>query len=223
MGDMADHLAWAAPDNEPACFLRVSDHTYWCGKTPLLGVGQILEINGLKVHWKDAPESMQFGSDVHFATQLDDEGNLDEESVSSEIMGCIQGWRQFKKDFQVVIEQREQPVFRPDLGAAGTPDAIITMTYQKARVSAIPDIKTGSSGLQPWWAWQTAVYAVLLDTVASKRLVVHLEANGRYKIHWFNDILGDRAVFQAALLIARVKQEIEKGKGNQDGSKRKKE
>lgn len=185
-----------------------SEHRYWyadeSGERRLVGVTEALSLAGLTPTYPEG--AGDFGTLVHAATVLDDEGDLDESSISERALGMVKGWRKFRKEWSFVPEMRERTIYRDDIGAAGTLDAAGVLIFQRKTCLAIVDIKTGQPC--PTWAWQLAGYATLIDGLSYKRVAVQLKADGTYKLHWFDNIMADRAVFNAALLIARVKLEV---------------
>lgn len=64
------------------------------------------------------------GSYVHLATHLDDQGELDEDTLDPGLVGYVESWRRFKAESGFVVEISEVPMVNPSLGYCGTPDVI---------------------------------------------------------------------------------------------------
>ncbi len=154
----------------------------------------------------------QRGHDVHLATQLDDEGDLDEDSVP-ELMGYVRAWRKFRADFEFETHYIELRVYHPMLLYAGTLDryGAVTMTVGRKRVKVplLLDIKSGVGDRTH--GPQTAAYLAALATRhhgadVARRACVYLADDGTYKTEFFGDYQEDFGLFVAALTIMRWKE-----------------
>lgn len=184
-------------------------HTYWHGKTRLLGVSEIIAAAGLKSFDGIAPEVLekarQRGIDVHAACRYLIEGDLDWATVSTEVEPYVRAWERFRLDvgtagFEIV--ENETPVYCPDFGAAGTPDLVFRInggegildlkTYQ-------PDAVTGV---------QTAGYAEIKyggrPPANLRRWGLWLKDNGKYSLTEYKAAT-DSTIFYSALAIANFK------------------
>ena len=192
-----------APDFE----FRVKDHTYWHGSARLFSVTEVLDLVGLIPSFCKEEERAHEGKAAHFACQLEDEGDLREDTVHPVIVPYLEAWRRFKNECGFKPEIIEKPFFREDIGLAGTPDRL-GFAFEKP---VIIDIKTGQP--QAYWAWQLAGYSLLTEA-GRLRYSVQLTKEGKYKLHRYDNPARDRSIFQSALVIARVKGELYGSNGN---------
>ena len=128
------------------------------------------------------------GTAVHFATELDDQDDLDEESLSPEIKGYLDGWRRFKAEHNFVPESIEQQLYHPTHWYAGTIDRCGLVDGERFTI----DIKTRIE-IPAVVGIQLAAYNELLreNGVVDRRkklgnMAVQLLPNGQYKIHPFS-------------------------------------
>lgn len=142
------------------------------------------------------------GTRVHLATELDDEGSLDEASVADDVRPYLEAWRAFKRDRLVAVLASEQRVYNITGNYAGTLDRIIGMDGEEWLI----DIKT-SVEIPASVGPQTAAYKAATGNDKLRRGVVQLKADGTYR---FKELDGakDWVVFQACNLIHRYKQEV---------------
>ena len=184
-----------------------SDHSYWLGKTRLIGVSEAIQSAGLTDFSKIAPDVLeharQRGTAVHQACHFMDEGDLDWATVTPEIEPYVRAWERFKKETGVELLGIEKPLFHATLGFAGTPDRVVNLYPHKGIIDLktyAPDVVTGI---------QLAGYSYLelgqqspLD--APKRWGLWLKDDGKYQLTEFTD-RGDEAVFLSCLTIAKFK------------------
>ena len=131
------------------------------------------------------------GTQVHTATQMDDEDELDEDSLDDvygfapgEMVSYLEGWRQFRKDYEFVPTLIEEPLYHKAHLYAGRIDRAGTMMYNRRKTKAISEIKTGASVGAT--AEQTAGQAHLLENPPSwTRFEVRLMRDGKYKLTEF--------------------------------------
>ena len=139
-----------------------------------------------------------FGNAVHKATELDDLGTLDINTVDPAIAPYLEGWRKFKKDYNMSFQPHEieHRLISKRYGFNGTPDRWSTPK------STLIDIKTSTS-MTPATAIKTMSYKMLVEEnfpiKIKKRIGVQLTEKG-YKITPYNDS-SDKAVFLACLHI----------------------
>jgi hypothetical protein len=124
------------------------------------------------------------GSRVHLATELDDEGDLNEEWAEEVgMMGYVLGWRKFKRDHGLVTEAREQRIYHPLHRYAGTLDVLGKMLWPVGRIRrecrTLLDIKSGVK--DPTHAMQTAGYSAPIGH-RGKRGCVYLTEDGKYEL-----------------------------------------
>lgn len=178
-------------------------HCYLLDGQRLPSVTQVLHSAGI-VNYNYLPPDdrerlMTRGRAVHTATHFDDEGDLDETTLSAEIGGYLEGWRKFRRDAAFVPELIEHAGCNLKLRFAGTLD------------------RTGSNGLGPKWlldiktgtalpfvALQLAAYASFFEHPgAFRRVSVELHPDGTYRLQEFrcSDYQRDINIFTAALAV----------------------
>lgn len=130
---------------------------------------------------KDVLErASEFGTHVHLATELDDQGILDEASLDPALAPYLAAWRVFKRESGFTITSTEERVYHARLGYAGTLDRRATRRYRDALIdikSGIVPISTGP---------QTAAYArAVADMGGPRNLLrycVQLRREGTYRL-----------------------------------------
>lgn len=184
-----------------------ADHSYWLGKTRLLGVTEVLQLAGLKDLSRIDPGVLEHaskrGTAVHAACHYLDDGDLNWATVSPEIEPYIRAWERFKKETGVELLGIEKPIYHATLGFAGTPDRIVNLYPHKGIIDLKtykPDVVTGV---------QLAAYSYLEfgpkpSFDAQKRWGLWLKDDGKYSLTEYTD-RGDEAVFMACLTIAKWK------------------
>lgn len=116
------------------------------------------------------------GSVVHAITQLEDENDLDEESVDPSFSGWLEAYRRFKRETGFIPEAIEQPVFNPFLKYCGTLDRSGKLASGRP---ALLDLKTGD--VNKITRYQTVAYlGCLSQPFQYTRLAVGLKPNGKY-------------------------------------------
>lgn len=141
----------------------------------------------------------EFGSHVHAACDLDNRGELDEDSLDPRLADYLAGWRKFLRESKGRVVHSEQIVFHERLMYAGTLDAVVNINGRDTLV----DIKSGAipRSVGP----QTAAYAEALRHTTSQkisaRLCVQLLAND-YKTQALNDP-ADWSVFVSCLNLTK--------------------
>lgn len=192
------------PDTTPLLTFDDATHTYRVGQMVLPSVTQVLAEAGLwtpvaAAFGADMEYARQLGTAVHEATQMDDEGDLDEETVAADVLPYLDAWRKFRTDMQPEVLAVEKRVWHPQYRYAGTIDRILKVNDYPTVV----DIKTGAP--HPATAVQTAAYRECLAT-PHRRASVHLTKEGTYKIEFYPSRT-DFGVFLAALTVANWKRE----------------
>lgn len=145
-----------------------------------------------------------FGSAVHKATELDDLHTLNIDTVSEPILPYLEGWRQFKKDYNLTFSpsEIEHRMVSKKYGFNGTPDRWHT---QKG---ILVDIKSSTVMYQST-SIQTMAYQMLVEEnfgiKITKRLGVQLlgiaTPGGKfYRIEPYTE-KSDKAVFLSCLNI----------------------
>lgn len=175
-------------------------HVYEIDGVRVPSVTQVLAEAGL---WRPAPGVSQadldftrgLGTAVHLATAMDDEGELDEDSVALTVSPYLEAWRRFRSDLKPEILVIEEQVVNPDYRYAGTVDRVVRLQGR----TTILDIKTGSP--HPSTALQTAAYA-RCGRIGANRMAVYLTKEGKYKAETHSD-QSDWNIFAAALAVVQ--------------------
>lgn len=175
-------------------------HRYFIGSREVLSVTTVLEEAGISKPFYGGARGRFYaarGTAVHTATQLDDEDDLDEDTLDEQLLGYLEGWREFRRISGFEPTLIEQTVADPLLGYAGTLDRVGMMGGRLVLI----DIKTGS--VPKWAGPQTGAYGRLILKPVD-RYVVRLEDTGRYSLTPFTD-RGDADTFLHALGVVHWK------------------
>lgn len=180
------------------------DHTYWEGDIRVPGVSEIIEGAGLtdvnaKQHYTKFHADR--GRAVHKACELLDKGILDESSLDPEIVGYVDAYKKFTKEYEPIWTQIEHKIFDHSLFYAGTMDRC--GTFNNGLV--ILDIKTGQKA--KWHAVQLALYALPSlehDLRVIKLYGLYLKQNGSFKAG--RDLIDytDPEIFRVAEAATRI-------------------
>lgn len=168
-------------------------HYYFMGGRRICGVTDSLTGVGIN-DWSDVPEDVlqaaqERGEQVHHARHLDDDDELDESSLTEEVLAHLEGWRRFRTETQFEPLLSEQLVYAPpDNGrimlCGGTLDALGIVPNPPRLV--LTDVKTGTR-IPPGVGPQTAAYAEMLRMLGiadpAERWCVQTFRTGRYKVH----------------------------------------
>jgi len=180
-------------------------HRYYLGGVRLPGVTSVLESAGLIDYsflGARREEYLARGRAVHEATQADDLGGLDEEGLSAEILGYLEGWRAFRRDYGFVAHLIEHRVCNKAYGYAGTLDRVGRVRNGTA---IILDLKSGVAPAAV--RYQLAAYAACLPHPRTRlRRCVELHSDASYRVIGFetSDYWRDFRIFAAALRGAMV-------------------
>lgn len=129
------------------------------------------------------PIHAERGRAVHLATQLWDEGDLDESSLDADVKAKLEGWKKFRQDtgFKPDMELREKPIVDRLYLFGVTPDA----PGMIGRESVLVELKSGQvdkkSAQIQMAAQQLALQSETGSFFASMRIVQLLP--GDYKIY----------------------------------------
>lgn len=166
-------MACAAPD----LHFDEASHTYRLGGVRLPSVTQVLdplqELDGIPRHILQA--AAEFGTNVHAACHLDNQGVLDEDALDPALRPYLAAWRKFLADFKGVVVSSEMRVVNPQLRYAGTLDSIVRIKG----VHWLTDIKA-TAAIPRTVGPQTAAYAHAYGDPRIKRRVVQLLGDGNY-------------------------------------------
>jgi hypothetical protein len=184
---------------EPALTFDAATHVYRYGGRVVPSVTQIL---GMLNDFSSVPpeklaRAANFGRHVHAAIDLDNRGELDEESLDPRLLLYLKQWRRFLDETGFIVTGSESLVYNRRLKYAGTLD--VSGTWRDA--SWVVDVKTGAvpKSVGP----QLAAYQHALDPAPKKRLCVALTGDN-YKLIPCEDP-SDFSIFQSALNIWRFK------------------
>ena len=189
-----------------APFRRDPDHSYWLGARKLPGVTRVLDAAGAS-KYEGVPRSVladraDFGTRVHLATWYDDEGDLDESTVTPDVLGCVVAWRKFRAEAKFEPSAAELAVYSEQYRYGGTLDRVGVF---HGTISGLVDIKAVRT-LQPATALQTAGYARAASEMgafdAIERYAVQLFEDGTYKAQPYDDP-ADFSDFLCALRLWR--------------------
>lgn len=173
-------------------------HEYLVGGRVVPSVTQVLSIlqDFGAVPADVLARAAEFGTHVHQAVHMSNEGTLDEASLDPALAPYLADWRSFLRDMADEVSQSELRLAHPRLGYAGTLDTVVAIKGKPVLV----DVKTGvvPRTVGP----QLAAYKVLLEDTfpgfrVHRRLCVQLTGAG-YRIHECKDP-ADWSVFISAL------------------------
>lgn len=177
-------------------------HEYKYDGVVLPSVTQILENVGLSdfsaVNSRVMQIAQERGSFVHLATQLFDQGELDESTVDPELSGYLDGWKAFVSDFKPKFTAIEKMICNLDFGFAGTLDRIAVIKRKKTLI----DIKTGVKSKAH--EVQHGGYSLIEPVNAA--WTVYLSQNGKYTVE-IHDLPRAKRTFLAALTIYKYKKQ----------------
>jgi hypothetical protein len=161
-------------------------HSYRFDGEPVPGVTSILKpISDFSFVDHDVlAAASAFGTAVHRACELDDLGQLDEETLDDALAPYLAGWRRFCADHAAAWERIEDKVYHQTLRYAGTLDR-----YGKLQGKPwVVDIKT-STTLMPSVGPQLAAYKNAIPGVLplTGRMAVQLKGDGTYVAKSYTD------------------------------------
>jgi len=147
------------------------------------------------------------GTAAHLACELDDLGELDEESLDPILVGYLQAWRGFKDATGAIVIANECRLYHPRLNYAGTLDRLLSIGGNLWLV----DLKTSADPV-PSYGVQLAAYAELLKSSDAqlvpqepRRASLHLRDDGTHKLHEFKNP-NDWPAFVACLSLYQWKE-----------------
>lgn len=177
-----------------------AEHRYFFDGVPVPNVTRVLEAAGL-IDYRFLGERREMylerGRLVHLATERDDNHSLDEESIDTEIVGYLQAWRAFRRDYGFVPRLIEHRICNEQYRYAGTLDRVGRI---RDGTELLVDLK---SGLAPDAVrFQLAAYAACLPHPRTRRRrCVELHQDGTYRVIGYetSDYQRDFEKFAAAL------------------------
>lgn len=178
-------------------------HTYRFRGALVPGVTSILKplVNFDMVPHEVLERKRDLGQRVHYACQLDDENDLDEASVESDVAPYLDGWRRFLRESGARVVLNEQRVYSVAHAYAGTLDNVLELDGHKWLVDKKTSIATPMSA-----GPQTAAYMrALNDASVTHRAALRLRPDGTYR---FDPLSGadDWPVFLSCLVLQRFKE-----------------
>lgn len=150
------------------------------------------------------PESVlnakrDLGKAVHLACEYDDQDDLDDDSLTPEVLIRVEAYRKFKRDVKPVVLLNEQKLYSPKYKFAGT----IDRRYLIEGLEWTVDLKTTAS-MSAAVGIQLAAYDRLVGDSGtrngSKMGALQLNGDGTYKLYPFTDA-SDFPVFLSLLNI----------------------
>lgn len=178
-------------------------HTYRLLGAVVPGVTQLLRplVNFDRIAPDVLAAKADLGRRVHLATQLDDEQDLDPDSIEDDVRPYLAAWQQFRVDTRCKVLMNEKQVCEPCLMYAGTLDRVLAFDG----ATWLVDLKTCFT--TPMSAGpQTAAYLRALgDTSVTRRAALRLRPDGTYRL---DPLTGadDWSAFFAALTLYRYKE-----------------
>ena len=184
----------------PGLFFDDAAHRYYLSGVWLPGVTSVLEGAGLIDYSFLGDRREQYlarGRAVHMASHADDIGELDEQCLTAEILGYLEAWRAFRRDYGFVPSLIEHRVCNPAYRYAGTLDRVGKL---RDGTEIILDLKTGVAPAAV--RYQLAAYAACLPHPRTRlRRCVELHADASYRVIGFQtaEYAHDFETFAAAL------------------------
>lgn len=168
--------------------------------TSLLAEYGLINFDGVPKHRLTFKSAL--GIAVHYAIQLHNEHNLDENSLHESIKPYFMAYKKFAEVYKFEPRHTELRMHSKKWGFAGTLDAQGLFFWKKKEIEAIIDWKC-SWGLYPANGPQTAAYQLAFednypDIKIKGRFALQLKETGNYEIVEYVD-LTDKNTFLAAL------------------------
>ena len=191
-------------------------HRYSVAGRRLPGVTTIIDAAGFGNDFaKMSDEARDRGTRVHFATMLDDEGDLVEESVLPSDLPYLEAWRRFRREARFVpLVFQSGDLFGCLCREIAVASAVYNFATIVDAVGIIPgfgqtpcivEIKTGGDPGDTA-ALQTAGQQIALEENGihtRPRCAVQLKGDGTYRIHQHRNYAEDRDDFISCLRVAR--------------------
>lgn len=185
-------------------------HVYRLGGVVVPSVTQLLE--PIRPDFAGIPPAVleakrELGTAVHLACELDDDDDLDEDSVPGAVAPYLAAWRRFKADTGAEVLANERKLVHTSLHYAGTLDRLVRV---RAGDVYLIDLKTSIS-MSAHFGVQLAGYQLLLevsDDLADVKLArkgLQLKNDGTYRLAAYSNP-NDTAAFRALLSIHHWKE-----------------
>lgn len=140
----------------------------------------------------------EFGTHVHHAVHYHEDGELDDQTLTEDVHGCLMGYLGFKNQCRFEVHAVETLVWSPTHRYATMIDLIGSLDGHPAVVN----VKTGDR--LAWHAVQLAAeVATLPDARKYRRIGLKLNRDGTYKVYEYpaHDYGRDLNVFHAAAAL----------------------
>lgn len=181
-------------------------HTYMMGGEIVPGVTSVLKplIDFSRIPADVLAAKADLGRRIHAATEFDDDGDLDEDSVEPDVAPYLAAYRRFRAESGAVVVANERMVYEPMHRYAGTLDRIL----QIDRIDWLVDIK--SCVTTPMSAGpQTAAYLrALNDPRVQRRAALRLRPDGTYRFEPLTSP-DDWSCFYACLAVRRYTEKFQ--------------
>lgn len=181
-------------------------HEYFVDGRKVPGVTSILSplIDYSRVPAATLERARRMGQAVHLATELDDQDDLDYDTLSPELLPYLHAWRRFRMECNFVPDTIEKRLYHPALGYAGTSDRTGIVKGKRAVI----DIKKMAT-LGPVVGVQLAAYKELhikaTGVPIEDRYGLALRADGFYRLVPYTDP-NDWRVFLSLLTIRNYRE-----------------
>jgi len=177
-------------------------HTYCYGGQRVPSVTQVIKHAGL-VDYSAVPDWMlnfkaELGRAAHSATEMDDEGDLDEASLDPRVLPYVGAYRLFREESGFEMLSSEERIVHSRYKYAGTVDRVVR-DGQGHR--AILELKTTAAHHERAVALQTVGYYAGWNSQhpaeerARRRYALHLRPDASYRLYRYDDHAGDLAEF----------------------------
>ena len=183
-------------------------HLYRLDGVPIPSTSQIIHDMGLTSFPPGIDWQMTRGTHVHRATQLYDEGDLEEDSLDPVIMPYLKAYKRFKTETLFAPHHIEEPMYHPSYLYAGTVDRIGAFGVSDSHL-ALVDIKSGSP--YPAVSLQCAAYTEMAkaNSIPVRRaFAVYLKPDGTYRMDEIRNMRRALNVFLSALTLYTWKKEV---------------
>lgn len=190
-------------EQENNFFFDEVEHIYHLNNRIIPSVTQILQAEGITDYSFADESDRDFGTAGHSVTELWDKGVLDIETIAEPLIPCLEVWKKFLKDFEVILFLGgiEKPIYSSRYLFGVTPDRVGLVNN---KVTVI-EIKF-SKAIQRSTGIQLAAQAIASTEHYGKvrqRIAVPLLGG---KPQFFND-RRDETIFISALNLWRYKNE----------------
>ena len=188
-------------------------HIYYWDGMHVPGVNEILKATGI-VSFDHIPPAkreigMHFGKVIHATTSLWDDNKLDYDFVVAnderneiKVIPYLNGWRKFRKDYNITIVSNEQKLYSKKYRFAGTHDRVIIINHHvMLDIKSYFDSKSGAD-------LQTAGYSLLWDEIhpnekIKERIILRLMPD-EYRVTVYKD-RSDKYDFLCCLQMHNLK------------------